>query len=44
MRIEQQQMLIRTKRGIITWNDEKYPDMWYLVHDYSYIDISLFRI
>ncbi|KAM7536952.1 hypothetical protein Aperf_G00000071939 [Anoplocephala perfoliata] len=30
VRIEQQEKLIRTKRDIVTWNDPKYPDMWYL--------------
>ncbi|VDK21054.1 unnamed protein product [Taenia asiatica] len=29
--IEQQKQLIRTKRDLVTWNDLKYPDMWYLV-------------
>ncbi|CDS42286.1 proprotein convertase subtilisin:kexin type 5 [Echinococcus multilocularis] len=28
--IEQQKQLIRTKRDVFTWNDLKYPDMWYL--------------
>ncbi|VDL59765.1 unnamed protein product [Hymenolepis diminuta] len=28
--IEQQEKLIRTKRDFVTWNDPKYPDMWYL--------------
>ncbi|VDO03456.1 unnamed protein product [Rodentolepis nana] len=28
--IEQQERLIRTKRDFVTWNDPKYPDMWYL--------------
>ncbi|KAM7537682.1 hypothetical protein Aperf_G00000068365 [Anoplocephala perfoliata] len=30
VRIEQQEKFIRTKRDIVTWNDPKYPDMWYL--------------
>ncbi|KAL5110679.1 Proprotein convertase subtilisin/kexin type 5 [Taenia crassiceps] len=28
--IEQQKQLVRTKRDLVTWNDLKYPDMWYL--------------
>lgn len=41
IRIEQQEKLIRTKRDLVTWNDPKYPEMWYLV---SQIVILIFTL